>query len=103
MQFEKGRKKTGGRPPGAVNRFTRQMRNAVLAVYDQLGGDDAFYQWARKQPGDFYRIAARLIPAEAREANSDNTVKVIYVDPRPRVVAPAETSQLTGPTEPKAV
>lgn len=53
-----------GRPPGAINRTTRAMKEAFRDAFDALGGVPALVIWARKEPTDFYKLAARLIPHE---------------------------------------
>ncbi len=72
-------KKTGGRQKGTANKLTRAFREAVQIAYDAIGGDEAFATWARENPTEFYRIAARLIPQELRHAGGDGdlTVKII--------------------------
>jgi hypothetical protein len=57
-------RKTGGRQAGTPNKITRSFKEAVQIVYEEIGGHKAFAAWARENPGDFYRIASRLIPAE---------------------------------------
>lgn len=72
--------KTGGRQKGTPNNITRAFREAVQIAYDAIGGDEAFATWARENPTEFYRIAARLIPQEMRHAGGDGeplTVKII--------------------------
>ena len=54
--------KTGGRQRGTPNKITRAFRESVQIAYDAIGGDEAFAAWARENPTEFYRIAARLIP-----------------------------------------
>ena len=71
MPFLPGKPKTGGRLPGTPNRLTTAMREAVLCVYEGLGGHAAFLQWAKENPTEFYRIAARLIPGEFGEKKDD--------------------------------
>lgn len=56
--------KTGGRTKGTPNKITAAFKDAVRVVYEDIGGHPAFASWARENPGDFYRIAARLIPTE---------------------------------------
>jgi hypothetical protein len=53
-----------GRPKGSLNKFTRAFKDAVLLCFQSIGGDPAFARWAKKNPGEFYKIAARLIPTE---------------------------------------
>jgi hypothetical protein len=67
--------KTGGRQRGTPNKITRAFREAVQVAYDAIGGDEAFAAWARENPTEFYRIAARLIPTEnAKPGNEGVTV-----------------------------
>ena len=63
--------KTGGRRKGTPNKLTKAFRDAVQAVYHDVGGDKAFATWARTNRTEFYKIAARLIPQEMRYAGSD--------------------------------
>lgn len=60
--------KTGGRQKGTPNNITRAFRDAVQIAYGAIGGDKAFADWARANPTEFYRVAARLIPQEMRHA-----------------------------------
>lgn len=57
-------KKRGGRVAGVPNKITRAFKTAVLAVFNNMGGDTALQAWAEKNPTEFYKIAARLIPHE---------------------------------------
>ncbi len=82
MPFQPGKPKTGGRQSGTPNRFTGAFREAVLHVYNGLGGHKAFLEWARKNPTEYYRIAARLIPVELR-SEEERTINVIIPAPPP--------------------
>ncbi len=82
MSFQSGKPKTGGRQPGTPNRLTGAFREAVLHVYNGLGGHKAFLEWALQNPTEYYRIAARLIPVELR-SEEDRTVTVIIAPPPP--------------------
>ena len=75
MPFEKGKPKTGGRLPGVSNKFTGAFREAVQYVYDNIGGYEAFSEWAIDNPTEFYKIASRLIPVEVH--NNDSQIQVI--------------------------
>lgn len=57
-------RKTGGRQAGTPNKVTTAFKDAVRIVYENIGGHKAFAAWAKENPGDFYRIASRLIPTE---------------------------------------
>jgi hypothetical protein len=72
--------KTGGRTKGTPNKITAAFKEAVLRAYDGIGGDDAFMEWARQNPTQFYQIASRLIPQEMRYAyDGTNTINVQVV------------------------
>ena len=86
MPFQPGKPKTGGRQRGTPNQVTGAFREAVLHVYKRLGGHAAFLAWARENPTEYYRIAARLIPVELR-SEEDRTVRVI-IEPAPPLNPP---------------
>ncbi len=81
--FQKGIEKTGGRTKGTPNKLTATFREAVLLAYDNVGGHEAFTAWARENPTEFYRIAARLIPAEMGRSEDDRVIVIVNRDGRP--------------------
>ena len=68
--------KSGGRQAGTPNRITAAFKDAVRFVYDDIGGNTAFAAWARENPTEFYKIAARLIPTEIA-ARGDTGLTII--------------------------
>ena len=52
-----------GRKPGSLNKTTRAFREAVTAAFNEIGGTSHLVAWAKKNPGAFYQIATRLVPA----------------------------------------
>lgn len=75
-----------GRKKGVPNKITRAFKDAVLNVFNKLGGEGHMLVWARENPTEYYKIAARLIPQEARIADQngnalDNTITVNIVRP----------------------
>ena len=67
--------KTGGRQIGTPNKVTSVFKDAVRTVYDDIGGNKSFAAWAKENPTEFYRIAARLIPTEmASQGTSLNVI-----------------------------
>ena len=57
-------KKTGGRQAGTLNKTTKLAKEAMATAFEGLGGVDALQTWAHKNQTDFYKLWARLIPAE---------------------------------------
>jgi len=56
--------KTGGRQRGTPNKITRSFREAVHRAFENVGGVEALTEWAKENPGEFFKICARLIPVE---------------------------------------
>lgn len=63
--FEQG---NSGRPKGAQNKFTKTVKETVLAVFNDIQSDpkQSLKAFAKKYPRDFYQIAAKLIPTEIK-------------------------------------
>lgn len=76
--FIKGEAK--GRPKGAINHLTRTVRETVLAAFNELQQDpkNNILEFAKKNPRDFYTIAAKLIPTEVNtQITSDGIAQII--------------------------
>jgi hypothetical protein len=71
-------KKGEGRKPGSQNKLTRTVKDVVLATFNSLQNDKAhnLEAFAKKNPRDFYQIAAKLIPTEIK-GNVKQTNKVL--------------------------
>lgn len=77
--FKKGE---GGRPVGVQNKLTRTVKETVLAVFHELQDDPKvkLSAWAKDEPTEFYRIAAKLIPTEV-QAKVQSTVHQFQIEP----------------------
>ncbi len=66
----------GGRKPGSVNRVTAEVKAALTAAFEQLGGIPALVEWAKAGNfGEFYKLWAKLLPTEIKNADGE-TFKV---------------------------
>lgn len=58
---------SGGRPRGVQNKITREVKEAFRAVFEALQEDEtqlySLKEWAKANPGQFYQLASKLIPA----------------------------------------
>lgn len=95
--------KTGGRTKGTPNKITAAFKDAVRTVYEDIGGNTAFAEWARANPGDFYRIAARLIPTEVQPAGNGRLTVIIDRTCGGAVAIEAEGQRIEGgnPSSPR--
>lgn len=48
------------------------MKAAIIECFDKMGGVPKMLEWALANPGDFYRLAGRLIPTEINASVSGN-------------------------------
>lgn len=74
--FKKGE---GGRPKGIQNKLSRSVKETVLDVFNKLQQPESevtLEKWATKEPTEFYRIAAKLIPTDIK-ADVKHTGKII--------------------------
>lgn len=56
--------KTGGRKAGTRNHITSGIKAALIEVFRRLGGIDGFAKWAKENESEFYKIWAKMLPAE---------------------------------------
>lgn len=72
-----------GKPKGAVSHLTRTVKETVLAVFNELQADPAhdLKAFAKKNPRDFYAIAAKLIPTEVKATVETERVVVNLIAP----------------------
>jgi len=93
--FTKGIAKIGGRRSGTPNKLTSTFRQAVLLAYENIGGHEAFAKWAAENQRDFYLIAARLTPAEAKNSETE-PITIVVFGPR-KVVDQDGGAEMVGP------
>lgn len=79
-KFKRG---NNGRPKGAINKTTAAVKETVLRVFNELQGDPVhnLLSWAKGNPTEFYKIAAKLIPTDIKaEVNTTDGsgIKVIF-------------------------
>ncbi len=55
-----------GRPRGARNRITTEIKEQITCVYYKIGGPENFAKWARTHESEFYKIWANLAPKEVK-------------------------------------
>jgi hypothetical protein len=58
--------KTGGRKAGTPNKLTRTVKEAFEEAFNTLQEQPGVKlgEWGKANPTEFYKLAARLIPAE---------------------------------------
>ena len=96
MPFEKGKSgNENGRPLGAVGKSTQLMldvKDVVLRVFQTMQEDTPenrdvnLLAWGRKNPGDFYKIASKLIPTQLNAEVKDSRIIIIPPNEKPKKI-----------------
>lgn len=59
-------KKTGGRKKGTPNKVTKEVKSAMLAAFDKVGGVDYLVRQAEDNPQAFLTLLGKIIPSEMK-------------------------------------
>lgn len=67
-------------PSRGQGKLNKTIKESVLAVFNQMQKDPkvSLLAWGKKEPTEFYKIAAKLIPTEVN-ANIDNNINLHIV------------------------
>ena len=86
-QFVKGNKMGELRGP---NKLTKTVKERVMATFEELQEDPKanLTAWAKQEPTEFYKIAAKLIPTELKGNLDIQTIQPLIIQP----VEPIEQS-----------
>lgn len=57
-------RKTGGRPPGSVNKTTADLKAMIEGALSEVGGQSYLVEQARKNPKVFLLLVSKLIPRD---------------------------------------
>lgn len=62
---------------GAKSKYPAFAKENIQCVFTRLGGTAAMAKWAKANPTDFYKLYARLIPAESNHDNGVVSIKIL--------------------------
>lgn len=79
------RTKSGGRKAGTPNKISATVKDNVLAVFNRLEGTAGMAEWAKANRTEFYKIYARLIPAEMKSEIEHTGAVVLEHAERPKL------------------
>ena len=70
-QFKKGQKSGPGRPPGATNKATKELKDMILSALDQSGGVEYLVERANdpKTAGAFLSLIGKVLPMQVTGAD----------------------------------
>lgn len=61
----------GGRPPGRVNKITKEVKDVILRCFYDIGGREAFAAWAKVNQTKFYQLYSKLLPIQLQTKGSN--------------------------------
>lgn len=65
-QIKKGRGRIGGRQKGTPNKATTEIKAAVMAAFDKVGGAKYLERIAEENPAVFCQLLAKILPNEIK-------------------------------------
>lgn len=66
-----------GRPKGALNKTTREVKEVIAQCFEDIGGIKEFGAWAKRERTEFYRMYAKLLPVQLQGAGVDGAFQII--------------------------
>ena len=75
-------KKHGGRQKGTPNKMTRQVKEAILAAFDEVGGVSYLVKVAKDDPKTFCSLIGRIIHTEVNAdlTSSDGSMTPVRIE-----------------------
>lgn len=70
------REKTGGRKKGTPNKTTVQVKEAILAAFEELGGAEYLIAVGEEDHKTFIALLGKLVPLEAT-VHGDITIELV--------------------------
>lgn len=83
--FKKGEKRPKqGRPKGASNKFTKTVKEAVLAAFQDAQTDERhpsnLARFSKEYPEAFMSMASKMIPKEVEATITTNAITLVVKD-----------------------
>lgn len=70
-------KRGPGRPKGASNKITRDIREAITEAFERAGGVDYLVKLSQTNPQVFCGLVGKVVPQQLNHAGSDGGPLVI--------------------------
>lgn len=75
-QFKNGNKTGPGRPKGATNKVTRELKEMVLQALENKGGVSYLEQRAEDNPTAFMTLLGKVLPLTVQGPNPDGSFTI---------------------------
>jgi len=75
-----GSRAGAGRPKGVPNKVSRQVKENIISVFEELGGREAMTEWAKRDERnmtEFYRMYTKMAPIEQKiTGDAENPIQM---------------------------
>lgn len=66
-----------GRPPGALNKTTVEIKTAIIEAFEKAGGVDYLVRLAAEDPRTFCTLVGKVIPLQVT-GDPENPVGIVF-------------------------
>lgn len=86
-----------GRQKGELNKFTRTVKEAILAAFDEVGGHEYLVKQAQENPVAFMGLLAKILPTQIDLKAKGEPIKIIVerAEPKPVTIIEADSVRNT--------
>lgn len=74
MAKAKGSPKTGGRQKGTPNKVTGDVKSAIAAAFNEVGGKDYLVKLAESDPKTFCTLVGKIVPLSLQGGDEDKPI-----------------------------
>jgi|SRR5215472_4749190 len=89
-----------GRPKGAPNKNSQQIRDMIIGALQQVGGTEYLARQALENPSSFLTLVGKVLPMQVvGDENKPLSIRFIWDDPQPTAPLIEATSQPVAITD----
>lgn len=78
-KFKKGQKSGPGRPKGATNKVSKELKEMILTALDECGGADYLVKQAnKKNPAAFMALLGKVLPMTVQGAGEGGAHELVF-------------------------
>ena len=87
MPYRKGQSgNPKGKPPGALNKTSLSVKEALIEAFDKMGGVPALIAWGQREENqaEFYKLWAKIMPTQHELSGPNGQPLQIYTGVPPQ-------------------
>lgn len=84
-----------GRPPGSVNKITRELREMILGALDAVGGQEYLVKCAQANPAAFLTLIGKILPKDIALKTPPQSLAALLEEARAQEQRSAASTEAT--------